>query len=83
MLDTVYQPGFRLLDQWQIQKLALIQLKAQVAVYSQISKEQIRRAGLKPVKDLNRYLKELHSKLGDVSIAVLPEGPLTIPYLAV
>jgi nickel-dependent lactate racemase len=83
MLDTVYQPGFRLLDQWQIQKLALIQLKAQVAVYSQIPKEQIRRAGLKPVTDLNRYLKELHSKLGDVSIAVLPEGPLTIPYLAV
>jgi len=82
MLDTVYQPGFRLLDQWQIQKLAQILLKAQVAVYSQISEEQIRRAGLMPVTDLNAYLKELFSKLGDVPVAVLPEGPLTIPYLS-
>jgi len=81
MLDTVYQPGFRLLDQWQIQKLAQIQLKAQVAVFSQIPTDQIRRANLEPVENFSTYLKRLRDQLGDVPVAVLPEGPLTIPYL--
>lgn len=81
MLETVYQPGFRLLDQWQIQKLAQVQLKAQVSVYSLIRADEIRRAKLEPVTDLTAYLLDLRNKLGDVPIAVLPEGPLTIPYL--
>jgi nickel-dependent lactate racemase len=81
MLDTVHQPGFRLLDQWQIQKLAQVQMEAQVSVYSQIPAEQIQRANLKPVTDLKTYLQDLRSELGDVPVAVLPEGPLTIPYL--
>ncbi len=82
MLETVYQPGFRLLDQWQIQKLALVQMKAQVSVYSKIPAEQIRKANLEPVIDLN-YLPSVNyaRKLGDIPVAVLPEGPLTIPYL--
>jgi nickel-dependent lactate racemase len=82
MLETVYQPGFRLLDQWQIQKLAQVQLKAQVSVYSQISMEQIRKANLEPVVDLNAYLQDLRHNLGDIPVAVLPEGPLTIPYIS-
>jgi len=81
MLDTVYQPGFRLLDQWQIQKLAQVQLKAQVSVYSQIPTEEIQRANLVPILEMDSYLRDLRDKLGDVPIAVLPEGPLTIPYL--
>jgi len=81
MLDTVYQPGFRLLDQWQIQKLAQVQLKAQVSVYSQIPAEEIRRANLIPIPEMDSYLRDLREKLGEVPIAVLPEGPLTIPYL--
>ncbi len=82
MLDTVYQPGFRLLDQWQIQKLAQVQLKAKVSVYSQIAANEIRRASLEPVINLNEYLQILRENLGDIPVAVLPEGPLTIPYLA-
>lgn len=81
MLDTVYQPGFRLLDQWQIQKLAQVQMKAQVSVYSQIPAEQIRKASLEPVVDVTSYLNDLRLKFGDIPVAVLPEGPLTIPYL--
>ena len=49
MLDTIYQPGFRLLDQWQIQKLAQVQMKAQVSVYSQIDAGLIRKANLGPI----------------------------------
>ncbi|MFC1997444.1 nickel-dependent lactate racemase [Chloroflexota bacterium] len=80
MLETVHKPGFRLLDQWQIQKLAQVQLKAQVAVYSEISDEEIKRASLEPVADLNAHLLNLRNQLGDVPVAVLPEGPLTIPF---
>ena len=83
MLETVYQPGFRLLDQWQIQKLAQVQLKARVSVYSQIPDDEIRRAGLEPISNLTDYLQKLRHGLGDIPVAVLPEGPLTIPYLQV
>jgi nickel-dependent lactate racemase len=81
MLDTVYQPGYRLLDQWQIQKLAQVQLKANVSVYSQIPTEKIQKANFEPVTDLSAYLRYLRKEIGDVPIAALPEGPLTIPYL--
>jgi nickel-dependent lactate racemase len=81
MLNTVFQPGFRLLDQWQIQKLAQVQMKAKVSVYSQISAEQIRKANLNPVIDIHEYLTQIRIKFGDIPVAVLPEGPLTIPYL--
>jgi nickel-dependent lactate racemase len=81
MLKTISQPGYRLLDQWQIQKLAFVQMKAKVSVFSKIPPDQIRRANLKPVMDLNAYLQDLIAKIGDIPVAVLPEGPLTIPYL--
>lgn len=81
MHDSVYQPGFRLLDQWQIQKLAQVQMKARVSVYSQIPAEQIRNANLNPVINIHDYLKKTRHELGDIPVAVLPEGPLTIPYL--
>jgi nickel-dependent lactate racemase len=81
MLDTIHQPGFRLLDQWQIQKLAQVQMKAKVSVYSQIPAGEIRRANLEPVVEMDTYLRDLRDQLGDIPVAVLPEGPLTIPYL--
>ena len=31
---------------------------------------------------MNTYLQSLRKKWGDVPVAVLPEGPLTIPYVA-
>ena len=81
MLNTVFQPGFRLLDQWQIQKLAQVQMKARISVYSQIPAEKIQKANINPVTDIQEYLNQTRIKLGDIPIAVLPEGPLTIPYL--
>lgn len=81
MLKTVFQHGFRLLDQWQIQKLAQVQMKTKVSVHSQISAELIRKANLNPVIDIHDYIHQTRVKLGDIPVAVLPEGPLTIPYL--
>jgi hypothetical protein len=42
----------------------------------------VRRAHLEPVGDVSARIRdELGRRGGDVPIAVLPEGPQTIPYL--
>ena len=82
ILDTVYTPGFHMLDQWQAQKLAQVQRKADVALYSEIAAKEIRGVRLEPIDDLNQYLQDKCEALGaDTPVAVLPEGPMTIPYL--
>jgi len=82
MLDAVYAPGFHKLDQWQIQKFAQVLLQAKVSLYSELSPEQARQAHLTPIGDLNDYLRQRIAGLGTgTPIAVLPEGPMTIPYV--
>ena len=82
MLETIFRPGFHMLDQWQVQKFAEVALRAQVAIYSELEPDAVARAGLTPVADLNEHIRATVEGLGaDVPIAVLPEGPMTIPYL--
>lgn len=84
MLDAIHAPGFHLLDQWQVQKLAQVLLQAKVSLYSELAPEQARQAHLSPIDDLNGYIARRLAELGpDAPIAVLPEGPMTIPYVAV
>jgi nickel-dependent lactate racemase len=84
LLDTIEAPGFSLYDQWEAQILALIRLKARVGLYSQIPPDDVRRAHLEPLEDIGRTVAEERRRLGgDAPVAVLPEGPMTIPYLAV
>jgi len=83
MLDTINQAPEPIEDQWQVQLLALILVRARVGVSSRIAPEEIRRAHLEPVADLAARVQAELARLGpDVPIAVLPEGPMTIPYLA-
>ena len=82
MLDAIHAPGFHLLDQWQVQKLAQVLLQAKVSLYSELSPEQARQAHLTPIGDLNAYIRQRVAELGpETPIAVLPEGPMTIPYM--
>jgi nickel-dependent lactate racemase len=82
VLDTIMAPGFSLYDQWEAQLLALILLKAHVGLFSEIPEDEVRAAHLEPVADLNRRLAdELTRRGADTPVAVLPEGPMTIPYL--
>ncbi len=82
ILDTVFSPGFHMLDQWQAQKFAEVALRAQVAIYSELDPQAVARAGLTPIDDLNEYIRATVQRLGsDIPIAVLPEGPMTIPYV--
>jgi nickel-dependent lactate racemase len=71
------------LEQWQAQIQALIQRKAQVLVHSSLPDEVIRAAHLSPCRDIGATVSEiLRSHGGNAQIAVLPQGPLTIPYLS-
>ena len=84
LLDLVNNPGFQEHDQWQVQIQAMIQKRAQVYVYSDgLTDEQIENSLFTPCRDITATLEILKNKYGkDVSIAVLPEGPLTIPCYA-
>jgi nickel-dependent lactate racemase len=83
LLDAIEAPGFSLYDQWEAQILALIRLKARVGLYSQIPDDEVRRAHLEPLSDIGAAVAEERRRLGgDAPVAVLPEGPMTIPYLA-
>ncbi|MFC4768080.1 nickel-dependent lactate racemase [Effusibacillus consociatus] len=82
ILDMINDPAFQVFDQWQVQKQAVIQVWADVLVYSSLSDEEVERAMFKPIHDIEKTLDELRAKYGEnMSVAVLPLGPLTIPYV--
>ena len=83
LLDTILAPGFSLYDQWEAQILANIRLKARVGLLSEIAPDDVRRAHLEPIDDIGHVVATELAALGaDADVAVLPEGPMTIPYLA-
>src|SRR3954467_1299785 len=83
ILALLATPGFVRAEQWQAQIQALVQRKAKVLVYSSLSDETIRRAHLEPCEDITKAIAEALGRAGnDATLAVLPQGPLTIPYLA-
>ncbi len=82
MLETIHSPGFSTFDQWQVQLFAQILQKARVALYSEIPPDDVRRVHLEPVADITaRISEELETIGADAPVAVLPEGPMTVPYL--
>ncbi len=82
-LDRMAQPGFSAPDQWQVQIQAQIQRKAEVHVHSDgLSDAQIERAWLIPCRHIPQTVAQLRARYGPAArVAVLPEGPSTIPYL--
>jgi nickel-dependent lactate racemase len=83
LLAMIEEPGFAMHDQWQAQSQALVQRKAQVYLYSGLDAETVRNAMLTPTDDIEATLTELLDRYGPQSrVAVLPEGPQTVPYVA-
>lgn len=70
-------------DQWQVQIQASILEKARICLYSEnLSPDQVRDALLIPVTSIEAALDDLVRVGGaGTRICVMPEGPLTIPYL--
>lgn len=82
LLEMIHQLKEPIQDQWQVQILAKILLKAQGYLYSTLPDEEVRAAHLKPIKDIAATLDQLRTTSPkDCHIAVLPEGPQTIPYI--
>ncbi|HSD67540.1 MAG TPA: nickel-dependent lactate racemase [Vicinamibacteria bacterium] len=82
VLETIEAPGFSLYDQWEAQLLALIRLKARVGLLSELPDEDVRRAHLDPIADVGAAVARELDRIGrDAPVAVLPEGPQTIPYV--
>lgn len=83
MLDMILSPGFEMFDQWEAQIQAMVQLKADVYIKtSYLADDDIRKAHLKPVACVEDALAFALKKHGpQARIAVLPEGPQTVPYV--
>lgn len=80
LLEMICSPGYARHDQWQAQIQAQILLKADVYLKAgHLKDEQIRRAHLKPIRDIAAAIADCGE---DARICVLPEGPQTIPYIA-
>jgi nickel-dependent lactate racemase len=84
LLERVRAEDCHCQDAWQAQIHARVCEKADVYLFSHnLTDEQIRRALLKPCRDMGGTLERLLRAYGrDASICVLPEGPQTIPYIA-
>lgn len=81
-LDIIRQPGYWVMDQWQVQMQAQIQRRANVYLKSSLSDEQVRAAHITPIRDVESALESLiHAHGSTATVCVLPEGPQTIPYI--
>ena len=81
-LAAISRPGFSEVDRWQVQLLTLIATRTRVGLFSELDPAEVRRAFLQPVTDLRTALDAELDRIGrDAPVAILPEGPLTIPYL--
>jgi nickel-dependent lactate racemase len=82
ILQMLAQPGFVRAEQWQAHIQSLISLKARVLLYSSLAPDLVRAAHLEPCADIGAAVEEeLRRVGGGGAVAVLPQGPLTIPYL--
>jgi nickel-dependent lactate racemase len=80
LLERLAEPGFSFPEQWQGQIQALIQRRAEVHVFSSLDDATVRSAHLIPCHDIEHTVRSrLHP---NTRIAVLPQGPLTVPYIA-
>ena len=82
LLEMICDPEFCLFDQWQVQVQAMVQLKADCYLFSTLDPQIVKNAKFTPIDSVEATLQQLCQKIGpQVRVAVLPLGPLTIPYV--
>jgi lactate racemase len=83
VLDMLAQPGFSEQDQWQVQIQAMIQLRAEVHVYSDgLTDEQITQALFTPCRSIEQTVACLQTGYGPrARLCAIPDGPQTIAYV--
>lgn len=83
ILAKLSTPGFVRPEQWQAQIQALVQRKAEVLVHSLLDEKTVEACHLKSCPDISAEVaRRLNAEGPEPRLAVLPQGPLTIPYLA-
>ena len=69
-------------DQWGVQAFARILERHAIVIHSSLDPETAQACGMTATDDLQRAVEERAKSLGKgVPIAVLPEGPITVPYI--
>jgi nickel-dependent lactate racemase len=83
LLEKIHASGEVLQDQWQVQVQAQVQARAEVYVKSSLPPADVEGAKLQVCDSIEDTVARLMERYGpDATICVLPEGPMTIPYLA-
>jgi nickel-dependent lactate racemase len=85
LLNMVLEPGFAELEQWAIQCQTMVQVKADLYLYSSLGPEETRRAHLKHCRDIGETVAALSEDFRrrnggkEPAILVLPFGQLAVP----
>ncbi len=82
MLGAIEKAPETIHDQWEAQVLGIILKKARLYLVSSLPRDEVKLAFITPVSTVEEALAIEQRAGGDISIACLPEGPYTIPYLA-
>jgi len=83
LINKIKNGKLNIQDGWQAYILCKICANADCYCYSDnLTDEQIRTAFLKPCRDVKQTVMMLLGKYGSqAKICILPEGPLTVPYI--
>jgi nickel-dependent lactate racemase len=82
LVEMICDPTFSMFDQWQVLAQALVQIKADCHLFSQLDEATVRRAKFIPIASVEKTLAQLIGKYGPgCRVAVMPLGPLVIPYV--
>ena len=81
---AISSPDFSEPDQWQTQKLLQIVRTCRVGLFSELDPALVQRAHLTPIEDVRSAIDAELACLGNpvAPVGIVPEGPLTIPYVA-
>lgn len=81
LLDLITSEGFLMYDQWEVQAQALVQKRAHVYLKSVLPPAEVTGAHLTPIDDVSAQVEALVARNPRARVAVLPQGPFTIPYV--
>lgn len=83
ILSFIHSPGFMMQDQWDVQLQAQVCQRCRFYIYSNgLTDEEKRMAFATPCSDIETLVNDLLREYGpNASLAVLPAGPLSVPYL--
>ena len=80
LYEQILNKEIVILDQWEIQVLTRIMMKAEIYVISSLKKEEIGNIGLKHADSVEEAIETSLKKHGQgAKILILPNGPQVIP----